>query len=650
MKFKGFRYDTLLIAVSLAVAVVFTTLTVRDNKQLALYECIAIIAIFIFALVRILMSRRRYIRFLRKSAESLDITNRNVLSELDYPVAVCSEDGTIVWCNGIFIDDIAGGELTETVSVDAFFEKFDEENGGTVVRCAGKYYIEYERRFTQDGSSFRVLTFFDITDLKEIEDEYNATRPYGILIEIDNIGEARSGYRDSERTEIKGHIETMIDEWCDKFGSAVKGIGDERYVVYTEKRNIDLMIADKFSILDKVRKYEYRNKNAGLTLSMGIASGNDLRACEKESRKTLEIALGRGGDQAAVKTDDSYEFFGGVSKSAEKKYRSRIRVWGRKLASDISESGNVIICGHKNSDFDAVGAAAGVAYIARCLNVETHIAVDRSTSLAGKLIDELGNEYKNLFIDEDEAFGRINRRTLLVIVDTHNPSFIEYPDLFYKTEKRIIIDHHRLAPGIDTAIAYFMHNSGASSTCEMITEIIQYAVPDSPVPVNTAEALMSGLMLDTKNFSVRTGVRTFEAAAYLKDRGADTINVRKLFADTLEVAKAKNSVLLRAEKTYNIAISRLEEEYEDSRLIAAQAADELLNVEGVSASFIIFAENNKICVSARSMGEINVQLIMEEMGGGGHQTMAACQIENSDMDTVEKTIIEISETISEKEN
>ena len=641
MKLKGFWYDSVLLALIFAVAAGFTALAaVRFNqKMLALYECIAILCISAFAVFRVLTNRRRYNRIIRKTAEKLDYTDYNVLSGLSYPVCVCNDEGHIVWCNDLFISDISEKEITQATSVKTFIGEENEDN--SCVAVSDRFYIYRTQSFTKDGAEFTIYSFFENTYFKKTEVRYLETRPYVIIFEIDNIDDSRSGFRDSERTEIRGHIEAMIDSWCEKYNSFIKSIGDDRYIAVTENMNIEAMAADKFSVVEKVRNYEYKNKNAGVTISVGISSGDNLMSAEKNARRAIDMALGRGGDQVALKKDDGYEFFGGVSKSAEKKYRSEIRLWGRKLAEEINESYNVIICGHSFSDFDAIGAAAGIAFIARKLKTPAFIAVDKSKTLAEELIKKLEESgYSDLFINGEEAETLVGKKTLFVLVDTHIPAYSEFPILFETAEKRVIIDHHRLAPGTDETTATFIHNPGASSTCEMITELLQYAVPDAVLSPEISEALLSGIMLDTKNFVIKSGVRTFEAAAYLKEKGADTVSVKRFFATPLDVVKLKNETIMNAKLLDNYAIAVIRENVDNARLVAAQAADELLSVKNTGAAFVIYPGYNGSCISARSLGDVNVQLIMEKLGGGGHQTMAACQINDVDIDAAEELLCE----------
>lgn len=628
MKLKGYWYDSLFITVSAVVGAAFALYTaIRGDLRLALFEAVAILAVLVFGLVRVLLSGRRYERMLKKASLRMDYSDTNVLSTLSYPVAVCDEQGVVVWHNSHFADDIASQRKGKSHDISDLIPNQDAD--GEIYAAAGdKYYFVYTQAFHKDSADYRVFSFIECTDLKTTEQKYNQSRPYAIVIETDNIDDSRSDFRDVEKAEIKSRLEAMVDDWCYSFDSVSKRISDDRLMVITEKSNLERMKADKFRILADVRNYEFKGKNAGVTLSIGVSGGDSIRLAEKGARKALEMAIGRGGDQVALKkSDGSYEFMGGVSRTAEKYSKTRARMRANMLATAIKESSNVIICGHKFSDYDALGSAAGVAQIARNFSIPAFIAIDRNKTLAGKLADRIeASGLGEIMIDGSEAERLINKKTLFVLVDTHQYTFCEYPELFEKCERYAIIDHHRLTATVSEDDKRFYHNPVASSVSEMVAEYMTYVVDDKLVPPVVAEALLAGIMLDTKNFVARTGVRTFQAAAYLKERGADIVAVKKLFSNSMETTKVKSLVISNAEMYKNCVISVVDNGTDNARVIAAQAADDLLNTSGIEASFVMYTDGSKTCISARSLGSVNVQLVMEALGGGGHQTMAACQI------------------------
>ncbi len=631
MKFKGFWYDSLLIFLTAGISAVFIVMTFFFEKRLAAAECLAFALVIVIALYRALSAKSRYKKFLIKTAKKLDYTDRKVLSAAPFPVVVCEADGTVSWCSEKFLNEIAKGEITSAEKITAFTNGMSLDSivnrDGACVLVDGRYYTLYSVSYVSSGKNFVAVHYLDNTSLKKTELEYFNSRPYAVLIEMDNLDDSRSDFRESELAEIRSRIEGELDSWAESYNSVMKKVSDDRYLIVTEQQNFSRMTEARFAILETVRNYEYKNSKVGATLSIGVSGGDNIRACEKGARKALEMALGRGGDQVAIKNKDGYDYIGGVSKSAEKKNKVRTRIVGSALAEIIKSSSNVIVMGHAYTDLDAIGAAVGVACAAESFGIPAYIATDRKKTLASTLIERLDGENKgDIIIGQERALELMDKKSLLVVVDTHISTFVEFPKVLEKAETKVVIDHHRRTKSeIENAVV-FHHDPNASSACEMVTELLQYINPEIKIEKGVAEALLAGIMLDTKDFVMGTGVRTFEAAAYLKDKKADMISVKKLFANSLEVNKLRTRVISAAENYKGCAVSSVDFDSPDVRIIAAQAADELLKVSGIKASFVIFESNGCVSISARSLGEINVQVIMEALGGGGHQTMAACQL------------------------
>ncbi len=643
MKFKGFWYDSLMICLTAGISAVFIAVTAFIEPRLAVAEGIAFLIVCVIAVYRALSAKNRYKRFIIKTSKKLDFTDQKVLSAFPFPVAVCDEKGYIMWCSNRFLNEISLGEITQTDNIVKFTNgiKLDvlSESEETSVLLNDRYYTVYSLKYISGGKNYCAVYYLDNTSLKKTELEYFNSRPYAVLIELDNLDESRSELRDSERTEIKSQIEAMLDDWTEKYDSVIKKIGDDRYLSVTERKNINRMIEDRFSVLEAVRNFEYKGKKIGATLSIGVAAGDNIKKSERNSRKSLEMALGRGGDQVAIKTKDGYDYIGGVSKSAEKRNKVKSRVIGSALAELIKSASNVIVMGHSYTDLDAIGAAVGIACAAQSFDIPVCIATDKKKTLASSLIEKLEKEgMGSLIVGQETANELLGKKTLLVLVDTHIESFAEFPKLYEKAETRVIIDHHRRAVTDIESAVIFHHDPGASSACEMVTELLQYINPDVSIAKTVAEALLAGIMLDTKDFVVGAGVRTFEAAAFLKDKNADTVSVKKLFATSMEVNKLRTKVISAAESFMGCAVSAADFQSPDIRIISAQAADELLKVSGIKASFVLFENGGAINISARSLGEVNVQLIMESLGGGGHQNMAACQLKGCNMITAKEKL------------
>lgn len=643
MKFRGFWYDSLIICLIAGISAAFIAMTVFLEPRLAIAECIAFLIVCVIVIYRAVTAKNRYKKFLIKTSKKLDFTDNKVLSSFPFPVAVCDGKGYIKWCSGLFLNEISCGEISQTDKIEKYTNGITLDSiihsQETCVSVDGRYYSVYTVTYQSEGEELCGLYFLDNTRLKKTEIRYLETLPYAVMIEMDNLDDSRSDFRDSEKTEIRSQVEAALDNWSEAYDSFIKKIGDDRYLIITERKNVDRMTEDRFSVLETVRGYEYKGKKTGVTLSIGVASGESVRACEKKSRKALEMALGRGGDQVAIRTQDGYDYIGGVSKSAEKRNKVKTRIVGSTLAELIKSSSNVILMGHSYTDLDAIGAAVGLASAVQSFDIPVFIATDRKKTLAATLLEKLDSENMgDIIIGQEYALELLNKKTLLIVVDTHIESFVEFPKLYDKAETRVIIDHHRRAvTDIDSALI-FHHDPGASSTCEMVTELLQYINPEMNISPTVAEALLAGIMLDTKDFVIGTGVRTFEAAAFLKDRNADTVKVKRLFANTMEINKLRTQVISSAEIFMKCAIARAEFNSKDIRVICAQAADELLKVNNIKASFVMFENAGAVNISARSFGDVNVQLVMEILGGGGHQTMAACQLKEYDMDKAEAAL------------
>lgn len=561
--------------------------------------------------------------------------------ELQYfplPVVIFDNTDKMLWYNQLFSKAFLRNGEFQNDDV----KQFTSGQGITEIREKHSIECEYnDKKYTVFSSSIDykeetayILYFVEDTELKNTKIRYENTRPVFMLINLDSVEDALGDLRESQQTDILSEVEKIIENWLEKYNCIFRKINSSRFIVISDVENLTKMKEDKFSILSEVRAYTYNDKVAGITLSVGVGTGESLPECEKIARKSLDMAMGRGGDQVAIKTThNDYEFFGGVAKGIEKRTKVRTRMVASAIGDSINISSNVLVMGHRNADLDALGASVGVAMICKALGKDAKIVMSSETTLAMPLAKHLiANGYDDLLVEPQDAHEYIEANTLLVIVDTHRKNFIEYPELFDLVQKVIVIDHHRKAADHITKSVIFYHEPNASSASEMVTELIEYMPFDVNVSSTCAEALMSGITLDTKNFVMKTGVRTFEAAAYLRSLGADTITVKQLFANSMETQKAKSEIVKSAAMYNECAIGVVDFETDDVRIVAGQAADELLNIDGVNASFVLFKTDNTINISARSYGEVNVQIIMEELDGGGHQTMAAAQLADETFD------------------
>lgn len=561
-------------------------------------------------------------------------TDENIgeLKNFPLPVVLFDDNDTIVWYNKNFYTEFLSYGKYEGIDVKQFTSGNGVDSFGetTFIECSygDKKYTAFVSVTEYNKNRYHSLFFMEDTLLKRYRGAYLATRPVFMIINLDSIDDTLRDYRESQQSEILGEVETIVEKWFTDYKCIFRKIHNNRFIVFGEKDSLIKMMEDKFSILSQIRTFTYKENVLGLTLSVGVGLGNDLPTCEKIARQALDMAMGRGGDQVAIKPQNGeYEFFGGVSKGVEKRNKTRTRMIASATKELIRTSDNVLIMGHRFSDLDALGSAVGVAMICNALGKEAKIVMSSKTTLAMPLAKYLiANGMDKFLVEPEDVDEYLKEKTLLVIVDTHRQSFLECPELFDMVEKIIVIDHHRKTVDHINKAVIFYHEPFASSASEMVTELIQYINVDVDVPKVCAEALMSGITLDTKNFVMKTGVRTFEAAAYLRSLGADTVAVKQLFANSMETQKAKSEVVKNASMYNNCAIGAVDFDTDDIRIVASQAADELLNVDGVKASFVLYKTDDTMNISARSYGDVNVQLVMEELGGGGHLTMAAAQL------------------------
>lgn len=577
----------------------------------------------------------------------------HTLMNFPLPIAVFHlEDTRIVWANeeffkvcgskgkrfdarmSDFLDDFSGKWLSEGKTE---FPTLLELNGrryrvhGNVVR----------HDFDDQDTTFLGITYWvDVTDYDDIRIEYEQSRPVAGILLIDNYEELTKNQPDKERNRIRDSIEEKLSAWANDCKGIVRRLDRDRYLVLLEKRNLASMKQDKFHVVEAIRSVE---SAAGIAVTVSIGFGEDAQDFSEAlqfAEMAAELAVSRGGDQVVVKNRLSFEFYGGRGGEIEKRTKVKSRVMANTLQSLIEDSSRVFVMGHRYSDLDAIGAAVGVCCVARLSGIRYNIVVDENNTAAKPLIDRLKTvpEYRNVFISPQDAIIHADGRSLLVVVDTNRPEQVEDADLLDACNRVAVIDHHRVA-------ATYIHNAAlgfiepyASSACELLTEIIQEIEDINSVLKCEAEALLSGIALDTKNFTIRTGERTFDAGAYLRRAGADTAEVKKLLQSDLEDTLAKYRVLQSAQIYRGVAIAMPDQV--TGRIIAAKAADELLNISGVEASIVVApAEGGGCIASARSIGEMNMQLIMEKLGGGGNRSAAAAQLKDVDAPTAREMIL-----------
>lgn len=628
-------YDLSLIFIVLAIFL--CGMTAGYSYVLSAAQLVLVIGFALAKYIYHIEVKEKLLHKVKTVTDELNFEHGKAFSVLSVPCIVIEKDGAIIWFNDSFRETF---RITSDFTVMNFKELIRKDNiekllqgRGFRLRADNLYFSVYSNEFNVDGEEFYLLYLFDETELRLIEKEFIDTRPCIMLTVLDNADEVYNNFKESDCAAIFTKTEQMIEQWVGSYGGLCRKYSSSRMMVFIEERAYQRMVNDKFNILDKIRELTYDGRSTDLTLSIGVGHESDMAESNNSAKQALDMAQSRGGDQVAIKEGTQYKFFGGVSSGHEKKNKVRTRLLSKTISEIISDSDNVLIMGHRFSDFDAFGSAVGMHCIAEHFGKTANIVVNTKNTLALPLISAFIQEKgEGIVISPDDAPSKVGGNTLVIVVDTHKQDFTDCPELIDRAGKVMVIDHHRKSVDYieDTVMFYHMPNS--SSASEMIAEIAQYVDTKPVLDKFAALALFTGIVLDTRNFILRAGVRTFEAAAYLRSRGAGTVDCKKLFSNDMDIFRARNAIIDEAETYSDCAISVAGEKFENIRLVTSQAADEMLNIEGVKASFVLYENAGGINISARSYGEVNVQLIMEGLGGGGHQTMSACQIADTDAD------------------
>ena len=610
--------------------------------------CIELVLLFASVGVVVICMKRsqKYTHdLLDQMGKLLSDTQRGVLTSFPLPVLVTDMEGQIVWYNDLFREgvlagtDVYDGNLAQIANINHIEEC--PEKGVNIVR-AGKEYTVYFSNAAKEEERLKVFYFVDDTVVKKLAHEYHITRPSIAIILIDNYEELQQNAKENERSQIFAEIETIIEKYFIANKAFICKTDRDRFIAIIEKQYLDEMIKNRFDVLDSVRVIS-ASDNMTATLSIGVGMGaKDLTESEQMARQALDMCLGRGGDQASVRSKDGYEFFGGVSKGVEKRTKVKARIVASALQELIESHDNVIVMGHQFADMDSLGSAVGIYRVVKSMGKQVCICIDPKKHLVASLMSRLmENGYGYAFRSPEDVLPTITPETLLIVVDTHIKHFVQSYDVYAACKTVVVIDHHRrTVDHIDNAVIFY-HEPYASSASEMIAEMLPYFGEKQKITRIEAEALLAGITLDTKNFIMRAGVRTFEAAAYLRRMGADTVEVRKLFSTSMEEYRSRTKIISSAQVYRRCAIAGVKEPLEHVKLVAPQAADELLNITGVDASFTLFEFDGGVSISARSMGAVNVQVIMEQLGGGGHQTMAATQIKGISFDDAREKLLRV---------
>lgn len=576
-------------------------------------------------------ARRAWEAYVAGISMQVEETGQDALTNMPIGILLYDEETLVTWFNDpmreIF-DDVAMGQTLNELD-PLFIEMVATNEDQATLEIGDAVY----RVFSNHEN--RTFYLFDMTEEAQVEQQLVDNQTVIGVIYLDNYDEMTQGIEDQLRSELNSRVTQLLNHWAAEHGTYIKRTASDRYFIVTTEENLRILERSKFTILDTVRE-ETSQRGIQLTLSIGIGCGSDpIPALGLMAQSSLDLALGRGGDQVVIKRDGKVRFYGGKTNPTEKRTRVRARVIANSLRDLMQESSRVLIMGHKNPDMDALGSAIGILKLAEMNDKEAHIVLPPEEIGRGirRMMDEIAEvpQLETRFVNAFQADQLIDDQTLLVVVDTHKPSLVVVPTLLDRFEHMVVIDHHRRGEDfIEDAVLVYLEPY-ASSTSELVTELIEYQPTNQKLSMLEATALLAGIIVDTKGFALRTGSRTFDAASYLRSQGADTVLVQEFLSQDLETYVEQSHILERSEVyTKGMAIATAEPGVIHDQVLIAQAADQLLSLQGIRAAFVIAElQDGRTAISARSLGEVNVQLIMETLGGGGHLTNAATQMSES---------------------
>ena len=595
---------------------------------------------------------------------NVDKATQSTIINSPFPLVVVETSGNIIWKSSNFIKTFANIDIGTYLSdiIKELKQKIDKDNNDKApaiyesMKIGEKTYkiIAESVKSKEKGAKSEYLStiyFLDETNYVNLLNDFSNSRTCIGIVVIDNYEELMQRATEEEKLKITSEAEKSIYAWVNKYnGLSIKSERDT-YVCIFDQYHVEEIKDEKFDILDEIKEIKTED-NIQTTLSIAISEEGESNVDKYKSAKAvIDIALGRGGDQAIIKQNGKYYFFGGRTQEVEKRTRVKARIVSQALEELVNSSSNVLIMGHTNSDIDAMGSAMGVYRFVKAIGKDAYIVNETTGTSLDTFIQDLKDieDYQGVLVDKNTALSKISSDSLLIVVDTDKKNYVEVPELLTKTDKIAVIDHHRRGTDyIENAMLTF-HEVYASSACELVTEIVEFSERAIHLTTFEVEALYAGIMMDTKNFTFKTGVRTFEAAAFLRKCGVDIIKVKKWFQSDLETYNKISEIVAKSEiMNDTIAISVYDKADPDANITCAKAADELLTISNITASFVIGKLGDRICISGRSIGDINVQLILEKLGGGGHITVAGAQIEGMTEEEVKQELINrINEYLTE---
>ena len=640
--------------------VLFALISAFFSIPLAVVELAVVLALSVYSRQHSNRCRREIARYLENVTGTVDTATKDTMANSPLPMIIFRpESDDIIWTNDRFLQLTGEREHLFDAKLSALIPGFDsrwlmegKNECPTEVEYGSRRFLVFGHLVRTGGRSggFLATTYWvDVTEFSLIRDQYQATRPVAAVLLLDNYDELMKNLTENQRSALVSEIDARLDEWVAESGGMLRRYQRERYLFVFDEQYLAKFVEDKFDILDAIHQV-VNPSGINATLSIGVGKdGENYRELFQFANLSIDMALSRGGDQAVIRNKFTFEFYGGRSKETEKRTKVKSRVMANALSALVSDSSQVFIMGHRSPDNDCIGAAAGVCALCRKNGVPVHIIKEASPPPAQELIDRLAPlpEYQDCFLTAQEALLIADSRSLAVVVDTNRPDQVQAAELLESCNRVAVIDHHRRAATYIEGAALNYHEPYASSASEMVTELLQYIVEPNQILRSEAEALLAGIVLDTKNFTMRTGGRTFEAAAFLRRSGADAAEVKKLYQNDLADTVAKYALIQNAQ-LYRDHIALAVSRQPVGRIIAAQAADELLNIMGIDTSFVIAPEGDKVNLSARSMGDTNVQVILEKLGGGGNAAAAGGQVSGKTVDEVAQELKEAIDQYFEK--
>ena len=632
------------------------------SPLLALAEAAVIVALYAYFTKANQKRRQGILQYIDSLTGSVDTASKSTLINSPLPIMVFRPDtGEVIWSNENFLQLAGVREHLFEMKVEDAVPEFPvqwllegKQECPDRVRMNSRHFRVYGslvRAKGRGGEQNLVATTYwvDTTDADELRERYVSTRPVLAVLMVENYEDLMKACADTARSAVLAQIDEQLNIWASCADGLLLKTERDHYLFIFEERHYEHFAEDKFSVLDTIRDIKVGDVTP--TLSIGIGKDADsMGELYKNANLSLEMALSRGGDQAVVRGKVDFAFYGGRSKTTEKRTKVKSRVMANALSELVADATELYIMGHSFADMDAVGAAAGLCCMARKRGKQAQVVIDLEHNAAGPVLDRLRGlpEYAGVFTAPNEAFLKMRPGALLIVVDTNRPDMVESVQLLESCNRVAVIDHHRRAAQYIENAAFNFHEPYASSASELVTELLQYLVEPSDLLREEAEALLAGIVLDTKHFTLRTGGRTFEAAAFLRRAGADTTDVQKLFQNNLSEMVSRYDIIRRAELYRDdIAVAVIPQDGVD-RVAAAQAADELLGLKGVKASFVVYRSGENVLMSARSLGEVNVQVILEALDGGGNSTTAGGKVTGSDPETVRKRLLEAIDDYFEK--